>query len=120
MVATPTTGGGGRQAGPPSFTLSTGTNGRDTLLQVAGDLDISSAPALRSALQHALRDHPRRLFVSLQDVSFIDSSGVSVLVGAWRRVSAQGGELVLWAPRPAVHRVLDLAGFSRIVSFCQR
>jgi anti-sigma B factor antagonist len=85
-------------------------------MMVAGDLDAASAPVLRDGIDAALSQRPRQLFVDLGQVPFIDSSGISVLVGAWRRANGQGTDFVLCAPRSAVRRVLDLTGLSDLVS----
>jgi anti-anti-sigma factor len=49
-------------------------------------------------------------------VSFIDSTGIGVLVGVWRRVRATGGGLALAMPSPQVQSVLDATGLTKVLS----
>jgi anti-anti-sigma factor len=52
----------------------------------------------------------------LPGVPFLDSIGLGALINAVRRTRDQGGEAVICAPRPSLNRVLDVIGFSCIVS----
>jgi anti-sigma B factor antagonist len=100
----------------PLIEVTTHTNGADALMVVAGDLDAASGPVLRARMEAVLSERPRQVFVDFGQVPFIDSTGVSVLVGAWRRANGQGTNLVVCAPRSAVRRVLDLTGLSDIIA----
>jgi len=91
--------------------LSTEDGGTATVVSVAGDLDIHSAPALRAALATLLDDGSARLVVDLEKVGFLDSSGIGVLVGAQKRCVELGGELRLVCTQP---RTLKVFGISRI------
>ena len=85
----------------------------EVVLRVDGDLDIVAAPALRQAL-HELIDVQGHLSVTLDvaDVSFLDSTGVSVLLGGIRRIRERGGEMTLANPSRSTLRVLEVAGLS--------
>lgn len=84
-----------------------------TVVAVRGELDIASAPALRTELLGLLGPHARRIVVDLSEVTFCDSSGLAVLVGASRRAWLLGGVLRLAAPAPPVTAVLRLTGLDR-------
>jgi anti-sigma B factor antagonist len=98
---------------PSSFDVVVShTEGR-TVASVRGEIDIATAPVLRSALTEAAGgDHLGvggvRLTVDFANVSFIDASGLGVLVGAARRARRDGSELVLRNPSPAMMRLLDI------------
>jgi anti-sigma B factor antagonist len=81
------------------------------IVRVRGDVDIASAPKLREALLEVLAETPAtHLVVDLSDVEFIDSTGIGVVVGAHKRVTANGGRLTAVVVTPAVHRVLRTTG----------
>jgi len=83
------------------------------VVELAGELDLASAPALREQLLGLLRQGSSRLVLDLSRVSFCDASGLAVLVGTSHRARRLGGFLRLAAvPRQAV-RVLDLTGLDR-------
>ncbi|MFF8288839.1 STAS domain-containing protein [Streptomyces sp. NPDC016309] len=83
----------------------TGTPGGQTLLTVAGELDIVTGEELRARL-HGLLLGPATVVVDLSAVTFLDCSGLRVLLWARRRSNAVGAELRLHAPSPAVRKIL--------------
>lgn len=81
------------------------------VLSVTGDCDLASAPILRRELLGA-SEGAERLVVDLRGVSFLDSVGLGLLVGAARRV----GELVLVAgPDDPARRVLETSRVDQIL-----
>jgi len=81
------------------------------VVHLLGDLDSSSAPSVREVLvDHA--DAGYDAVVDLSEVTFIDSSGVGVLVGALRRFQALHRRLALRDPTKPIRRVLDMTGLS--------
>ena len=97
----------------PSLDVSARTVGGITIAELAGELDIASAPALREQLLSLLRPGSSRLFIDLSKVSLCDASGLAVLVGIGRRARLQGGFLRLAAVSPQADRVLHITGLHR-------
>ena len=83
-------------------------------LRLRGELDLSTAPWLRDHLSEISADGGQRVIVDLSGLSFIDSTGLSVLVGGWKRLRETGGDLVLASPSPPVAKVLDIAGLTEV------
>ncbi len=82
-----------------------------TLVEVAGELDLQSAPQLRADLARAIENHaPPRIIVDLGGVSFLDSTGVGVLVGALKRAREAGGALHFCGAQTRVRRVFEITG----------
>ena len=87
-------------------------------LAVAGELDIATAPLLRETLLRALdRDNVPDLLVDLSGVTFVDSSGLAVLLMAARRWAAEGRSFVVHEPSRAVSRIIDLTGVRAAFEF---
>jgi anti-sigma B factor antagonist len=84
-----------------------------TIAELAGELDLASAPALREQLLHLLQPGSSRLVLDLSRVSFCDASGLAVLVGISRRARLLGGFLRLAGVSPQTARVLRLTGLHR-------
>lgn len=80
------------------------------LLSVAGEVDVSCADELRSAVEEALASGAATVEVDLAHVPYIDSTGIGVLVGAAHRASDAGRALVVTHPQHNVARVLELLG----------
>ncbi|HTX80579.1 MAG TPA: STAS domain-containing protein [Streptosporangiaceae bacterium] len=82
-----------------------------TIVQICGELDISTAPDLRERLLAILsRKTVSRLILDLSKLEFMDSSGVAVLVNTERRARLLGRTVVLVAPQRPVLRVLQICG----------
>lgn len=82
------------------------------------DLDLASAADARAALDAVLDRYPDRdLLVDLSAVGFIDSTGLGVLLGRYRRLAAAGRAMHLEGVRPAVSAVLTVAGVRQIMSW---
>ena len=90
------------------------------VLAVHGDLDYTHGDELGAVLDHqlALRDaagRPLCVVVDLADVSYCDSCGLRVLLGAHRRVAGLGGELVLRGVSGQPRRALRLTGLDTVL-----
>jgi anti-anti-sigma factor len=100
-------------SGNPGLDLSVQTAGDITIAELAGELDIASASALRERLLSLLRPGSSRLVIDLSKVTFCDASGLAVLVNTGRRARLLGGFLHLAAVSPQVGQVLNVTGLRR-------
>ena len=100
----------------PSLALSARTVAGITVAELAGELSIASAPALREQLHGLLRPGRGRLVLDLSKVIWCDANGLAVLVGAGRRASLLGGFLRVAAVPPPADRVLHSTGLHRHLS----
>jgi anti-sigma B factor antagonist len=90
--------------------LGMSTTERDgwTILSLSGEIDIATAPRVRERLYALLAEGNERLIVDLDDVGFLDSTGLGVLVGVLKRVRTQGGELRLVCTQPRIAKVFEI------------
>jgi anti-sigma B factor antagonist len=79
---------------------------------VTGDIDMSTVAGIRERL-FGLADGGQPLIVDLNRVSFIDSTGLGVLIGAARRAAVHGTTLHAVCSRPQTRRLLWLTGVDR-------
>lgn len=84
------------------------------VVEVGGDLDVQTGPALREALYRLAAEQEREVVLDLSGVGFLDSSGLGVLVGALKRLRAHDGTLRLAGCQQAVTDVLSLTGLNRV------
>ena len=83
-------------------------------LRVVGEIDLYTAPTLREAALTALRQHGSTLRVDLRDVTFMDSTGLEVLLATLRRAELEGGSLTLCRPTSAVRRIIEVTGLDKM------
>jgi len=90
---------------------------QDTLVvRPSGEVDLGVADYFRNTVENALdRERARNLVFNLSRISFIDSSGLGVLLGRYKRVIRNGGKTFIVSPQPQVRRVLDLSGILRVM-----
>jgi anti-sigma B factor antagonist len=90
------------------------------VLDVRGEIDVASAPELQDTLAGVIRTTPRILVVNLAEVTFIDSSGLGVLIGAVKAMRASGGDLRLVVTQPHIIRLLELTGLEEVFTVVSR
>jgi anti-sigma B factor antagonist len=84
-------------------------------LAVAGELDQGTAPELRGALAEALGSGTHGVLVDLSQCGFIDSTGLSLLVEAKRKLADEDRAFAVCCPDADVRRLLELTGIDRAV-----
>ncbi|HZB30268.1 MAG TPA: STAS domain-containing protein [Streptosporangiaceae bacterium] len=82
------------------------------VVRLKGELDIATVDDLRHDLRKARQSYGDHVILDLAELEFMDSQGLSVIVGCHKAVTATGGSLALVAPRPIVRRTLEITGLS--------
>jgi anti-sigma B factor antagonist len=93
-----------------SFTVQLQPRSDATLIVVAGELDIASAPELEQTLDQIQPELTKLVVVDLRELEFMDSTGLSIIVRAHQRLADSDCELTLVKGPPQVQRLLDLTG----------
>jgi anti-sigma B factor antagonist len=96
------------------LTITSSVDSTHASITLVGELDSYTAPRLRAAVESAVGEGVDGLTLDVTDVSFIDSTGISILVWAHKRVAERGGALVLRSPRPDVYRVLEITRLNQV------
>lgn len=84
------------------------------IVEVRGEVDVYSHARLRQYLEALYARGARSLVIDAAGIEFIDSSGLGVLVGAYKRSNRRGGFLLVAAPCPRVARMLQITGLERV------
>jgi anti-anti-sigma factor len=92
---------------PQEFSIRTAIDGDAFVVAPTGEIDLSTAPELGGALE-ATPPASRHVVVDLTEVSFIDSSGINVLLTGQRRLAESGAGFRVVAPPGPVRRVFEL------------
>jgi len=90
------------------FQLETSARDGWTVVTVSGEIDVSTAPRLRGLLLDLIQGGVRQLVVDLTWVEFIDSTGLGVLIGTFKRIRGHDGSLVLVMDDPRVRRIFEI------------
>ena len=86
------------------------------VVKLRGEIDQHCAEELRGDIDRQLDiKHSASLIIDLGGVDFMDSSGLGLIMGRYRKMQARGGKILLARPTPAVDRLLELSGINKLV-----
>ncbi|MFB4419594.1 STAS domain-containing protein [Streptomyces sp. QL37] len=85
------------------------------VLTVAGEIDVDSAPALRTRALELIRQGRPHVVLDLEPVEFCDSSGLNTMIGILRYAKDRHGSLCLAAAPSHVVRLLDVTGVGVLI-----
>jgi anti-sigma B factor antagonist len=96
------------------LTLTVRTVGDRSVLDVAGEVDVYSAPELRERLSEQLSAASPSLIVNLADVTFLDSTGIGTLVAGLNRAVQFGGTLTLVSDHDRILKLFRITGLDSV------
>lgn len=80
-----------------------------------GEIDHHTAAELRETIDLAVNEHkPTLLVLDFKNVSFMDSSGIGLVMGRYKTINELDGELAIVNTSPGIGKVMRLAGMERL------
>jgi anti-sigma B factor antagonist len=100
---------------PPEFALNQEPAGEATsVVAVRGEIDLFTAPELKSALGEAIEAGTTRIVVDLSDTTFLDSTALGVLIGTVKRLRARDGRLTIVNTDQNIAKTFEITGLDQI------
>ena len=96
------------------LSLTTRAEGDRTIVQVGGEIDVYTAPKLREQLVDLVNAGQYHLVVDMENVEFLDSTGLGVLVGGLKRVRAHEGSLRLVCTQERILKIFRITGLTKV------
>ncbi|MBA2740302.1 MAG: STAS domain-containing protein [Nocardioidaceae bacterium] len=96
------------------LSLQTRNEGDWTVVAVGGEIDVYTAPKLREALVELVNEGRFQLVVDLEQVDFLDSTGLGVLVGGLKRVRANDGNLRVVCTQERLLKIFRITGLTKV------
>ncbi len=93
--------------------IKTKTEGDELVISVSGRIDTVTAPEFDAGLKFG---DSTRVLLDLENVPYMSSAGLRVLLTAHKTMLGRGGELRISGVQPPVREVLDITGFSDILN----
>jgi len=85
-------------------------------IRLSGELDHHTAEELRQKVTNVLENQPiNHIVLNLANLSFMDSSGLGVILGRYKQIKNAGGEMVVCSISPAVKRLFEMSGLFKII-----
>ncbi|MDE7229967.1 MAG: anti-sigma factor antagonist [Oscillospiraceae bacterium] len=83
---------------------------------ISGDIDHHAARELRTELDDVIsRSRPELIVIDMENVGFMDSSGIGLILGRLKSVRAVGGELLIKNARREIAEVIKISGLSNVL-----
>lgn len=90
--------------------------GTDSLVtKISGELDHHMAKAIRTETdKRIMRGNVKNLIFDFNDLHFMDSSGIGVVIGRYKLISSLGGKLTIISSKANVNKILNMSGIPKI------
>jgi anti-sigma B factor antagonist len=96
------------------LSVSSSEQGSVTVVHVEGEIDVYTAPLLREVLDKQVAAGRTNLVVDLEKVTFMDSTGLGVLVGRLKLVRGQNGALRIVSAQERILKVFKITGLDKV------
>ncbi len=86
------------------------------IVYLDGEIDHFSAQMLRTEMEEQIKQtNPKTLHLDFKNVTFMDSSGVGMIIGRYKTMEARGGHVTAGGFKPQVEKLFRMAGLHRII-----
>ena len=86
------------------------------VVKLGGELDHHSAESTRKKIDEAIMENNlKNVILDLKDLSFMDSSGIGLIMGRYRNISENNGKLLVISGNQYVDRILKMSGLLKII-----
>lgn len=92
---------------------------RQTLyLYLDGELDMNNANTLKTVIDSEIDKRGiRTVVLDMHDLKFIDSSGLGVILGRYKKLLPLGGQVKITNVPPHIYRIMEISGLPKIIDF---
>ncbi|MER6982955.1 STAS domain-containing protein [Streptomyces carpinensis] len=85
-----------------------------TVVEIQGEVDVYTVPRVREYVADRIEAGRRHLIVDLTGATFMDSTGLGLLVGIQKRIRARVGDLRLVITNPDIRRIFHITGLHQV------
>lgn len=92
--------------------------GTTLVAKLSGEIDQNCSAEIREKIDREITLHNiNNLIFDFYEVSFMDSSGIGMLIGRHKLINARGGKMMVIRLQPQVDKIIELAGLRKIIEF---
>ena len=96
------------------LTLATNEVDGATIIAVGGEIDVYTAPKLRDKISELVGEGHHQLVIDMENVDFLDSTGLGVLVGGLKKVRAHDGSMELICSQDRLLKIFRITGLAKV------
>jgi anti-sigma B factor antagonist len=84
------------------------------VITVQGEIDVYTSPRVKETINELIEKENYNLIINLEDVRYIDSTGLGVLIGALKKVREHNGSINLICTNPQIKKIFNITGLVKI------
>lgn len=89
---------------------------RTLIAKIEGDIDHHSCDMIRNQIDNEIMNrNPKNMIFDMDQVGFMDSSGIGVLLGRYKKIFGQGGKTAMIKVKPQIKRICEICGLQKII-----
>ncbi len=85
-----------------------------SLLSIQGEIDVYTSPKVKEAINALIDQNKYSIIVNLEEVRYIDSTGLGVLIGALKKLREHNGNINLVCSNPQIKKIFQITGLVKI------
>jgi len=89
--------------------------GANTIITIKGRLDAATAPVADNAIKKIMEEDCRRVLFNLDDLEYLSSGGLRVILGVAKEIKRNEGKLVLCSLNQFVKEIFEVSGFESLI-----
>lgn len=93
--------------------ISDSNDDKGFVIAIKGEIDIYSAPGFKESISESIKDVDGDIILDCSELSYIDSMGLGILVGALKRVREKGHDIIIRNPRSTVRKLFKITGLDK-------
>lgn len=92
---------------------------RNLIVKIKGDIDHHTAEEIKEKTEtNYKRLNAKNIIFDFQDVSFMDSSGIGMIIGRYKNIEKQGGNVAVYNVSESVKIIFNMSGLHKIITCC--
>ncbi|MDQ7822733.1 MAG: STAS domain-containing protein [Candidatus Eremiobacteraeota bacterium] len=84
------------------------------VIEVQGEIDVYTSPRVKETINELIEKENYVLIINLEEVRYIDSTGLGVLIGALKKVREHNGSISLICTNPQIKKIFNITGLVKI------
>ncbi len=93
---------------------------RTLIVKLGGELDHHSTDQIRNLIERAITERDvRHLIFDFSDLSFMDSSGIGMIIGRYKLIKSLGGNVLLVVTNARIQQLVTMSGLHRLIPIFQ-
>lgn len=103
-----------------SLQIDLTTKDKVLIIRLVGELDHHTAEKVRQQVEQKIEvNSVRHILLNLEELTFMDSSGLGVILGRYKQITQLGGKMIICAISPSIYRLFELSGMFKILEIVE-